>query len=245
MPLRGTLRRVYTPWEAAAALPMTDDTQAALPEGGPTPSDDEVLARVRAGDIDAFEVVMRRHNQRVYRTVRAILRDEDETLDVMQEAYVSAFVHLADFSGRARFSTWLTRIAVHEAFARLRKRKRLEPLDETDSEDRFMASPVLGPENRASDSELRAFLEEAVDGLPETFRTTFVLRSVEQLSVTETAEVLGIPEETVKTRLHRARERLQHALSERVGGALPELFGFHRPRCDRVVAGVLSRIREH
>jgi len=222
---------------------MTHDPHAAAaPEGGPSPSDDEVLARVRAGDIEAFEVVMRRYNQRVYRTVRAILRDEDEALDVMQEAYVNAFAHLAEFAGRARFSTWLTRIAVHEAFSRLRKRKRLEPLDETDSEEGFMASPVLGPENRASDSELRAFLEEAVDGLPETFRTTFVLRSVEQLSVTETAEVLGIPEETVKTRLHRARERLQAALSQRVGGALPELFGFHRPRCDRVVAAVLSRI---
>lgn len=223
---------------------MTDDTPSALPgESGPVPSDEDVLARVLGGEIDAFEVVMRRYNQRVYRTVRAILRDEDESLDVMQETYVNAFAHLGEFSGRARFSTWLTRIAVHEAFARLRKRKRLEPLDETDSEDRFMTSPVLGPENRASDSELRAFLEEAVDGLPEAFRTTFVLRSVEQLSVTETAEVLGIPEDTVKTRLHRARERLQSALSERVGGALPELYGFHRPRCDRVVASVLSRLK--
>src|SRR6185436_17841571 len=163
-----------------------------------------VLARVRGGEIDAFEVVMRRYNQRVYRTVRAILRDEDETLDVMQEAYVNAFAHLAEFSGRARFSTWLTRIAVHEAFARLRKRKRVESLDDTESEELLMASPVLGPENRASDGELRTLLEEAVDGLPEAFRTTFVLRSVEQLSVAETAEVLGIPEETVKTRHHRA-----------------------------------------
>jgi RNA polymerase sigma-70 factor (ECF subfamily) len=222
---------------------MNDESSVLPTEAGQTPSDDEVLARVLGGEIDAFEVVMRRYNQRIYRTVRAILRDDDETLDVMQEAYVNAFAHLREFSGRARFSTWLTRIAVHEAFARLRKRKRLEPLDETDTEDRFMASPVLGPENRASDGELRAFLEEAVDGLPEAFRTTFVLRSVEQLSVTETAEVLGIPEETVKTRLYRARERLQNALSERVGGALPELFGFHRPRCDRVVANVLARIK--
>ena len=107
-----------------------------------------------------------------------------------------------------------------------------------------MASPVRGPENRASDGELRTLLEEAVDGLPEAFRTTFVLRSVEQLSVAETAEVLGISEETVKTRLHRARERLQSSLSNRVGDTLPELFGFHRPRCDRVVANVLSRLRE-
>ena len=207
------------------------------------PSDDEVIERVRGGDIDSFELVMRRYNQRIFRTVRAILREDDEAVDVMQEAYVSAFTHLGDFSGRARFSTWLTRIAVHEALGRLRKRKRLEPLDETDAEDMLMVSPVTGPENSASDGELRVLLEEAVDGLPEAFRTTFVLRSIEQLSVAETAEVLGIPEETVKTRHHRARERLQHALTSRVGAALPELFGFHRPRCDRVVAAVLARLK--
>jgi RNA polymerase sigma-70 factor (ECF subfamily) len=224
---------------------MVDDALRAEGSQDAMPlNDDEVIERVRGGDIDSFELIMRRYNQRIYRTVRAILREEDETVDVMQEAYVSAFTHLGDFSGRARFSTWLTRIAVHEALGRLRKRKRLEPLDETESEDSLMISPVTGPEHNASDSELRVLLEEAVDGLPETFRTTFVLRSIEQLSVAETAEVLGIPEETVKTRHHRARERLQHALTERVGSALPELFGFHRPRCDRVVANVLNRLRE-
>lgn len=214
-----------------------------FPEDAADPSDEEIIARVRGGDIDAFEQVMRRYNQRIYRTVRAILREEDETVDAMQEAYVNAFSHLADFSGRARFSTWLTRIAVHEALGRLRKRKRLEPLEDNDSEDVLMASSVSGPENRASDGELRVLLEQAVDALPEAFRTTFVLRSIEQLSVAETAEVLGIPEETVKTRHHRARERLQHALTERVGVTLPDLFGFHRPRCDRVVAHVLARIK--
>lgn len=207
------------------------------------PTDDEVIARVRGGDIDHFEVVMRRYNQRLYRTVRAILREEDETVDVMQEAYVNAFTHLNDFSGRARFSTWLTRIAVHEALGRLRKRKRVGALDDTDSEDLLMVSPAIGPEGRASDGELRVLLEEAVDKLPEAFRTTFVLRSIEQLSVAETAEILDIPEETVKTRHHRARERLQRDLTERVGGTLPELFGFHRPRCDRLVGSVLARLR--
>jgi RNA polymerase sigma-70 factor, ECF subfamily len=213
------------------------------PEGASHPTDEEIIARVRGGEIDCFELVMRRYNQRIYRTVRAILREEDETTDAMQEAYVNAFTHLKDFNGLARFSTWLTRIAVHEALGRLRKRKRVEPLDDTDSQDLLMAPPVHGPENSASDGELRALLEEAVDGLPESFRTTFVLRSIEQLSVAETAEVLGIPEETVKTRHHRARERLQNALTDRIGGALPELFGFHRPRCDRVVANVLARVK--
>ncbi len=213
------------------------------PEGAMHPTDEEIIDRVRGGDIESFELVMRRYNQRIYRTVRAILREDDETSDAMQEAYVNAFMHLGDFNGRARFSTWLTRIAVHEALGRLRKRKRIEPLDDSDSEDLLMASPVNGPENSASDAELRALLEEAVDSLPEAFRTTFVLRSIEQLSVAETAEVLGIPEETVKSRHHRARERLQNALTNRVGAALPELFGFHRPRCDRVVANVLARLK--
>jgi RNA polymerase sigma-70 factor (ECF subfamily) len=223
---------------------MADEApRVPLPEDTVHPSDEEIIERIRGGDTDSFELVMRRYNQRIYRTVRAILREEDETTDVMQEAYVNAFSHLADFSGRARFSTWLTRIAVHEALGRLRKRKRLEPLDETDSEDVLMTSTVSGPENRASDGELRVLLEQAVDGLPEAFRTTFVLRSIEQLSVAETAEVLGIPEETVKTRHHRARERLQRALTERVGSTLPDLFGFHRPRCDGVVANVLARIK--
>jgi RNA polymerase sigma-70 factor (ECF subfamily) len=223
---------------------MADDVlPVPPPEGAMHPTDEEILERVRGGDIDAFELVMRRYNQRLYRTVRAILREDDETMDAMQEAYVNAFTHLGDFTGRARFSTWLTRIAVHEALGRLRKRKRIEPLDETDSEDMLMASPVNGPENSASDGELRALLEEAVDALPETFRMTFVLRSVEQLSVAETAEVLGIPEETVKTRHHRARERLQNTLTNRVGAALPELFGFLGPSCDRVVANVLARLK--
>lgn len=212
-------------------------------EQQPPMDDDQVIERVCAGEIELFEVVMRRYNQRIYRTVRSILRDDDEAVDVMQEAYLNAYAHLRDFSGRARFSTWLTRIAVHEAFARLRRRRRLEPLEDSDSED-LMTSQTPGPDERASDGELRALLEEAVDGLPETFRTTFMLRAVEHLSVAETAEVLGIPEETVKTRHHRARERLQNALTERVGEALPQLFGFHRPRCDKVVASVLARIRE-
>jgi RNA polymerase sigma-70 factor, ECF subfamily len=212
-------------------------------EEQPPMEDEQVIERVCAGEIELFELVMRRHNQRIYRTVRAILRDDDEAVDVMQEAYLNAYAHLRDFSGRARFSTWLTRIAVHEAFARLRRRRRLEPLEDTGSED-LMTSHALGPDEHASDRELRALLEEAVDGLPETFRTTFMLRAVEQLSVAETAEVLGIPEETVKTRHHRARERLKNLLTERVGEALPQLFGFHRPRCDQVVAFVLGRLRE-
>ena len=205
--------------------------------------DEAVLNRVRRGETDLFEVVMRRYNRRVYRVVRAIVRDDDEASDVTQEAHVNAFMHLHDFSGRARFSTWLTRIAVHEALARVRRRSRLESLDDTDSEDVLMTSSSPGPEDRASNGELRVLLERAVDSLPEVFRTTFVLRSIENLSVAETAEILGVPEDTVKTRHYRARERLQSWLSHRVGGALPVLFDFDGERCDRVVTNVLQRVR--
>jgi len=205
--------------------------------------DETVLNRVRHGETELFEVVMRRYNRRVYRVVRAIVRDDDEASDVTQEAHVNAFMHLRDFSGRARFSTWLTRIAVHEALARVRRRSRLESLDDTDSEDVLMTSNSPGPEDRASNGELRILLERAVDSLPEVFRTTFVLRSIENLSVAETAEILGVPEDTVKTRHYRARERLQSWLSHRVGGALPVLFDFDGERCDRVVANVLRRVR--
>lgn len=204
--------------------------------------DEAVLDRVRHGETELFEVVMRRYNRRVYRVVRAIVRDDDEASDVTQEAHVNAFMHLRDFSGRARFSTWLTRIAVHEALARVRRRSRLESLDDTDSEDVLMTSSSPGPEDRASNGELRVLLERAVDSLPEVFRTTFVLRSIENLSVAETAEILGVPEDTVKTRHYRARERLQTWLSHRVGGALPVLFDFDGERCDRVVSNVLSRV---
>jgi len=205
-------------------------------------TDEDLVHRVRAGEVTCFELLMRRNNRRVYRAVRSIVGSDDEAEDVMQEAYVNAYTHLGDFSGRARFSTWLTRIAVNEAFARLRRRRRLTALDDSNAEDHGMASPGLGPEQHASDRELAVILEHAVDSLPEAFRTVFVLRSVEQLSISETAEVLDIPEDTVKTRLHRARGLLQNALTERVGASLPTIFDFHLTRCDRVVAGVFARV---
>ena len=205
-------------------------------------TDEDLVNRVRAGEVAYFELLMRRNNRRLFRAVRSIVGNDDEAEDVMQEAYVNAYTHLGDFSGRARFSTWLTRIAVNEAFTRLRRRSRLTALDDTNAQDPRMASPGFGPEQHASDRELAVILERAVDSLPEAFRTVFVLRSVEQLSVAETAEVLDIPEDTVKTRLHRARGLLQSALTERVGASLPTIFDFHLTRCDRIVAGVFARV---
>lgn len=219
-----------------------DATQSAAAS---TLTDEEIVARVCAGDVPAFEHLMRRHNARVYRAARAILRDESEAEDVMQDAFVRAFEHLAEFEGRARFSTWLTRIAVHEALARLRRGKRSTSLDSREEEPSMATASNPSPEQEVSDLETRALLETAVAKLPDEFRAVFVLRAVEGMSGAETAECLGIPEETVKTRLHRARVRLQQLLLKSIEPELPQLYQFHLSRCDRVVSAVLRRITRH
>lgn len=183
---------------------------------------------------------MRRHNQRVFRAARAIVRDEREAEDVMQEAYVNAYAHLAQFDGRARFSTWLTKIAVHEALARVRRLRRYQPLDETPLET-FMPT-TLDPERQAFGQELGKLIESAVDNLGDGYREVFMLRQVEGLSTAETAEVLGLSEDVVKTRFSRARHALQRDLLDRTGAAASTAFTFGQARCDRVVEAVLRRI---
>ena len=204
-------------------------------------TDEEIVERVRSGEARLFELIMRRHNQRVYRAARAILRDDGEAEDVMQDAYVRAFEHLHEFEGRARFSTWLTRIAVHEALARLRRGRRFQPLDDQEQQS-MPTAPRSTPEDQASDREIHAVLERAIGSLSDEFRSVFVLRAVEEMSGAETAECLGIPEETVKTRLFRARARLQESLLASLEPAAPRTYQFHLSRCDRVVAAVLSRL---
>jgi RNA polymerase sigma-70 factor (ECF subfamily) len=199
------------------------------------------VRRVRAGETELFEILMRRYNQRVYRVVRAVLHDELEAEDVMQQAYVSAFSHLDQFHGDARFSTWLTRIALNEAFARIRKSKRFVDIDATETTTMETVMQP-GPEQQAHSKELGRLLEEAVAGLPDIYRSVFMLREVEELSTRETAECLDVSEEVIKVRLHRARVLLRDSLYARVGTTAPETFVFLRPRCDRVVAAVLSRI---
>ncbi len=205
-------------------------------------SDEQIVDRVRSGDTAAFEILMRRHNQLLYRTVRSVLRDEAETEDTLQETYVRAFMHLDQFLGRARFSTWLTRIAVNEAFHRRKRRSRFTGIDEVAD---TLESPSPGPEHGAADAELRQFLEASIDRLPDDFRTVFVLRDVEGLSTGETAESLDIPEETVKTRLHRARRQLQHQLDRVMGESVREVFAFGLHRCDGLVTAVMERIGSH
>jgi RNA polymerase sigma-70 factor (ECF subfamily) len=207
-----------------------------------TTPDEEIVDRVCGGEKQLFEVLMRRHNQAVYRAARAIVRDPGEAEDVMQDAYVRAYEHLQEFQGRARFSTWLTRIAVNEALARVRRRKRFDSLESHEERQSMATEPGPGPEQETSDREMRSVLETAVDKLPDEFRTVFVLRAVEGMSGTDVASCLGIPEDTVKTRLHRARGRLQQMLLDSVEPTLPDVYAFHLTRCDRVVAAVLRRI---
>jgi RNA polymerase sigma-70 factor, ECF subfamily len=202
-------------------------------------TDEEVVERVRNGERALYELLMRRHNQRIYRAARAIVRDPAEAEDVMQDAYVRAYENLATFAGRATFATWLTKIAVHEALARVRRRGRFVDAEETMP---TLASDGPDPEQRASERELGAALEAAIDTLPDGFRAVFVMRDVEGLSTAETADCLGINEETVKTRLHRARTALRARLLSRAQELLPGTFSFGESRCDRVVAAVLSRI---
>ena len=211
-------------------------------------SDEEVVARVLAGETAMFEIVMRRYNQRIYRTALAILRDDSEAEDVMQDAYVRAYEHLDQFAGRAKFSTWLTRITVHEALARQRRRDRYEELDpmserEGDPMDRF-ASVTPNPEQLTSNSELRKLLENAVEKLPDPYRAVFMLRDVEEMSTTETAYALEITEENVKVRLHRARALLRKGLYAQAGKESREAFNFNAVRCDRVVKNVFGRIQK-
>ena len=205
-------------------------------------SDQEVVARVLNGETALYEVLMRRHNQRVFRASRAILRDDREAEDVMQEAYVNAFAHLRQFDGRAQFSTWLTKIAVYEAIARARKQRRYEPLDAAPMEHTMPTSSSPDPERQAFGRELGALIESAVDRLGDGYREVFMLRQIEGMSTTETADALGVSEDVVKTRFSRARHALQQDLLDRAGIASASAFTFGNDHCDRMVADVMVRI---
>lgn len=206
-------------------------------------TDEEVVDRVRAGDTALYEIIMRRYNQRLYRVARAIVRDDGEAEDVMQAAYVSAYEHLGQFAGRAPFSAWLTRIAVHEALLRLRKRGRLDQLEYPEDGDGpgvNMAETSADPEQVTTRAELRQLLEEAILDIPEQYRAVLMLRDVEELSTAETADALSLTEENVKVRLHRGHGMVRSWLLARVGANAKDAFPFMGVRCDRVVRNVLA-----
>lgn len=207
--------------------------------------DGEIVHRILAGEPELFEILMRRHNRLVFRITRSILGNGAEAEDVMQEAYVLAYQHLSGFEGRSAFSTWLTRIAVHEALARKRRRNRvvtMEPETLPERDSAFHSAGRRNPEQLAMDTELLRCIERAVDRLPMQYRAVFMLRDVQGMSTSETAAILDLREQAVKTRLHRARAMLREDLSRRIGIHAELAFDFLGDRCDRIVADVFARI---
>ena len=208
-------------------------------------SDEQVVDRVRAGETALYEIIMRRYNQRLYRVARAIVRDDGEAEDIMQAAYVHAYEHLRQFAGRAPFAAWLTRIAVHEALQRLRKRSRSDQLDDSQIDGGAGANMVESspdPEQITTRAELRELLEEAILDLPEQYREVLMLRDVEELSTAETADALELTKENVKVRLHRGHGMVRAWLLARVGANAKEAFPFMGERCDRVVSNVFAQL---
>lgn len=222
--------RIHSHRAEAVAIPAPPPAQSL--------SDEEVVRRVLAGDSDLFEVIMRRYNQRLYRTLRSSVSDGTEAEDIMQETYARAYENLAQFEGRSRFSTWLMRIAIHELLARRRRGGRFTTL-----EGQPERATATTPEDVASSSQLRSILERAIAGIPATLRVVYVLRDVDGLGTDETADCLGISAVNVRVRLHRARAHLRARFDGQATGDVRQLHPFAGDRCNRVVAGVLRRIR--
>jgi RNA polymerase sigma-70 factor, ECF subfamily len=213
--------------------------------------EDAELVRMALGRHgDAFRIIMQRHNRRLYRCARSIVRDDSEAEDVVQEAYVNAFNNLASFRGESSLATWLTRITLNEALGRVRRRRPTVELATLDSVGRDQAQiipfPLMptntDPERTAAQREIRRLLERAIDDLPGLFRVVFVMRDIEDMSVEETAGFLGLRPATVKTRLHRARRLLRKTLEDRLGATLTEAFPFDGMRCGRMTNAVLQRL---
>ena len=229
---------------------MTAALQAAPAPIGKTTTDFELATRAATGDEPAFEAIMRRHNRLLFRTARAILKSDSEAEDALQEAYLRAWRALASFRADAKLSTWLVRIVANEALGRLRRHGApIIPLDaamtsaDPDIQMALTDDAAEQPDSLAERAHLRHLMEARIDRLPEVFRTVFMLRAVEELSVDEVAQVLGIPEATVRTRFFRARGLLREGLASDIDATLGEVFAFDGARCDRIVSAVLARAR--
>lgn len=217
-------------------------------------SDIEIAQRIARGDQSAFEFMMRRHNRPLYRTARSILKDDAEAEDVLQEAYFLAYRNIEKFRGESALSTWLTRIVINEAIGRSRKsRRRAEiirldsdntsPLEYEVAEVNMNEATTEQPESAALRAEARRMLERQIDALPDVFRTVFVLRALEEMSVEEVSRCLDVPEATVRSRFFRARGMLREALAREIDFVYEEAFSFDGARCDRIVAGALDRVK--
>jgi len=199
------------------------------------PTDEELVGQVLGGDKKAFETLIRRHNQRLFRTGMALLKNETDVEDAMQTAYINAYLNLSKFEGRSAFSTWLTRILLNQCYEQ--QRQSALARSTVGSADNLIT--MATPDRELGNKELTRLLEKAVEQLPEKYRLVFVLREVEELSVRETSEVLDIEASNVKTRLNRAKNMLREHLK---GYMKENVYAFHLTRCDKIVAGVLGAL---
>ncbi len=211
--------------------------------------DAELVRRALANDANAFRTIMQRHNRRLYRIARSVLRNDSEAEDAVQEAYVSAFAHLAGYRGESGLAAWLARITMNEAFERLRRQHPtvdIATLEETRAEAEIIQFPLSAqnddPERTMAQRQILQLVERATDDLPEAYRLVFVTRVIEGMSVEETAELLGIKPETVKTRLHRARQLVRDQLNKQIGPVLMDAFPFAGRRCERMTNAVMKRL---
>jgi len=207
----------------------------------PLLTDIDIIKQVQSGDTNLYEVIVRRYNDRLYRIARSIVKDSDETEDVMQEAYIKAFENLWQFKGTARFSTWLTKILINEALARVRL---MNKANEIHYENEIMipvSNSIESPENAEIRKNIGNLLELAIEKLPQKYRLVFIMREVEGLSVSETAELLSISDENVKVRLHRAKSNLRNLLKDSLKGI--SIYEFRDPRCNRISEKVMEVIK--
>ncbi|POP52288.1 RNA polymerase sigma factor [Zhongshania marina] len=215
-------------------------------------SDISLAQRIAAADTVALELLMRRHNQLLYRVARSILKNEEEAEETVQDTYLQVFHTIEKYRGDAKLSTWLTRITINKALARARKHKRRAEIaptyggemlaTEAQEDSQMQHNAASSPETEAQSADIRRLIERNIDKLPEAFRSVFVLRALEEMTVEETATCLSIPEATVRSRYFRARGQMREALAREIDSNYEEAFGFAGNRCDRIVAGVLDRL---
>jgi RNA polymerase sigma-70 factor, ECF subfamily len=226
-------------------------TMAQFIQAVPLIDEGELIARATRKEEAAVRAIIQQHNRRLFRIARSIIRDDNEAEDVVQEAYVRAFTKLAEFRGESSLGTWLSRIVMNEALGRVRRQQSAPiriSLESLKPGGEVIAFPLTSkqpdPERTMAQNEIRLILERTIDDLPEAFRVVLMARMIEEMSVEETAELLGLRPQTVKTRLHRAKRLLRASLEKQIGPALTDTFPFDGKRCQRMADMVISRLSE-